>query len=247
MADEATTATETTETGTTAATAAATGATTETTSNGADTGAATGAEATETTAAKTDTEETTALGAAGKSAAIPEILGAPEGDYEVKAPEGKDFDKEAFDAVAPALKELNLSNKGAQAIVDVYADKLLPLIEQRVTKQIEERSQLATAEYRKQWLDDAKADPEIGGAKWDESLAISAKAMDAAGLKASDPFRTLLNDSGLGNHPDMVRFLRRVGEMIGEHKFEKGEATASTDNRPIWDRLYGEPTEPAAT
>jgi hypothetical protein len=163
MADEATTATETTETGTTAATAAATGATTETTSNGADTGAATGAEATETTAGKTDTEETTALGAAGKSAAIPEILGAPEGDYEVKAPEGKDFDKEAFDAVAPALKELNLSNKGAQAIVDVYADKLLPLIEQRVTKQIEERSQLATAEYRKQWLDDAKADPEIGG------------------------------------------------------------------------------------
>jgi hypothetical protein len=247
MADEATTATETTETGTTAATAAATGATTETTSNGADTGAATGTEATETTADKANTEETTALGDAGKAAAIPEILGAPEGDYEVKAPEGKDFDKEAFDAVAPALKELNLSNKGAQAIVDVYADKLLPLIEQRVTKQIEERSQLATAEYRKQWLDDAKADPEIGGAKWDESLAISAKAMDAAGLKASDPFRTLLNDSGLGNHPDMVRFLRRVGEMIGEHKFEKGEATASTDNRPIWDRLYGEPTEPAAT
>lgn len=192
-------------------------------------------------AAKAD-DEPTALGkkadAEPAKVELPDIIGAPEGDYAVKAPEGSNFDQDAFAAVAPVLKEMNISDKGAQQLVDAYATKVLPLIEKRY----EEQAQLQTAELRKTWLNDAKADPEIGGAKWDESVAIAGKVFDAVGIKTEEPFRQLLEESGLGNHPDVVRFMRRVGQMIGEDKLVTADGDPNVNSKPIWDRVYGGPT-----
>jgi len=250
MADQETVQQET-ETGA-EMTGTETSTTEQTTSTGADGTTTETSTETTTTETKEGGDETTALGKKegegeeGKPE-LPPILGAPEGDYDLKAPEGRDFDKEAFDAVAPALKDMNLSNEGAQKVVDAYAEKVLPIIEQRITDKIGEQQQIATAEFKKTWLDEAKKDPEIGGAKWDESLHIAASVFDKVGLKEADPFRKLLEESGLGNHPDQIRFMRRVGQLLGEDKFERGEGDANLDNRAPWDKVYGAPTEAATT
>ena len=210
--------------------------------------------------AQTETTETnssaaeTALGmgdpdseADGNGFDAAELIGAPEGDYEVRAPEGREFDKETFEAVKDDLKGMNLSNKGAQQMVDMFSHKVLPIIEKKIADQAAEAQQAAAAELRKTWLTEARADREIGGARWNESIAIAGRVFDAVGFEKAAPFRQLLEDSGLGNHPDAIRFIRRVGEMIGEDKFVRGEGDSSADNRAIWDKVYGGPTETAIT
>lgn len=182
-------------------------------------------------------EDKTALGPKdGEPAAVPEA-------YDIKAPEGRDFDQEAFDAVAPELKDAGLTNDQAQKLVDAYAGKVLPLLEARTAKQAEEASQLATATLKADWLAEAKKDEEIGGAKWDETIHIAAAVFDKVGLEASNPFRQILEDSGLGNHPDALRFMRRLGTMLGEDKFERGDGNPATTEVPIWDKVYGQPTK----
>mgnify|MGYP000700477353 CR=1 FL=1 len=46
--------------------------------------------------------------------------------------------------------------------------------------------------------------------------AVAKKALDTFG---TPEFRTLLNESGLGNHPEMIRMMFRAGKAISEDKF----------------------------
>jgi hypothetical protein len=177
---------------------------------------------------------------AAKAAA--ELIGAPEA-YDVKAPEGMTFDKDVFDAVAGDLKDMDLSNAAAQKLVDLYGSKVVPLLTQREAERAEAAQLERAATIRKEWATEARADPEIGGANFDQTVDACAQVWDRFGIKKGEGIRQLLDESGLGNHPDMLRFLSRVSKGTGEGQFVPSDG-AGTDNRPIWDRIYGQP-EPA--
>jgi len=70
-------------------------------------------------------------------------------------------------------------------------------------------------EQQKAWVDQAKSDTEIGGEKFDENISTAVKARDSFG---NSEFSEMLDTSGLGNHPEMIRFLNRVGRAISEDK-----------------------------
>ena len=131
--------------------------------------------------------------------------------YELTAPEGFDMDADVLAEATPIFKELGLSNEQAQT--------LMPVAGQLVTRTVDRMQQQlidgANAQ-RKAWLDTAKADPDIGGANWDASIAASARALDALGFKEGSDFRKVLNETGFGNHPDMIRAFAQVGKMVGE-------------------------------
>lgn len=131
--------------------------------------------------------------------------------YELTAPEGFDMDADVLAEATPIFKELGLSNEDAQ--------KLMPVAGQLVTRTVDRMQQQlidgANAQ-RKAWLDTAKADPDIGGANWDASIAASARALDALGFKEGSDFRKVLNETGFGNYPDMIRAFAQVGKMVGE-------------------------------
>jgi len=179
-------------------------------------------------------------GEEGEVGSAVEVLGAPE-KYELTVPEdmaaaGVTFDAEAFAEVEPVLRELNLSNDAAQALVTAYAGKVLPLLEKRAG----ERWDTTGAEMRRAWAEEARADPDIGGAKFDETKALARATFTRFGVKADGPFLKLLEESGLGSHPDMLRFVANVGRLTGE---------ATTDSRGggqqqtrLADRVYGSPT-----
>lgn len=158
----------------------------------------------------------------GGEAAKPETLGAPE-KYELKAPDGMDFDAEAFGEVEPILRELDLSPVAAQKLVDVYAGKVIPLLQKRAEEGAVKAADERNANYRKELADQARADPEIGGAKFDETIDKVARVWQQFGIPAGSGFRGLLDDSGLGNHPDMLRFLSRVGAAVSEGGFVRGD------------------------
>lgn len=146
--------------------------------------------------------------------------GAPE-KYEFKAPEGKDFSPQVLSAFSDAAKELNLTQDAAQKMLD------------KIGPAFAERQEAAMTEARTQWANDSRSDKEFGGGKLDENLAVAQKALEKFG---SPELRTLLNESGLGNHPEIIRAFYRAGKAISEDSFVGGKASApnASDARSLY-------------
>ena len=146
--------------------------------------------------------------------------GAPEKYEAFKAPEGYEVDATLFDEFAPVLKELNLSQEQAQRVVD-FAPKLIEATQARTVGAVFE--QLGMAD-RPTWAASLKTDKEFGGDKLAENLAVANKAVQAFGSPA---LNAILNKTGLGNHPEMVRAFYKVGLQIKEDGFVPGGASGS--------------------
>ncbi|BCB27051.1 phage endoprotease [Sulfurimicrobium lacus] len=147
--------------------------------------------------------------------------GAPE-NYEFKAPEGQQFDDTVIGAFSEVAKELNLPQDAAQKVLD----KMAPVIQARHMEQFEAA--------RAQWAETAKSDKEFGGEKLDENLAMAKKAIDTFG---TPEFRALLNDSGFGNHPEVIRVFYRAGKAISEDRFVAGSGGGKTP-QSVAQRMY---------
>ena len=136
---------------------------------------------------------------------------APE-TYELKPPEGfEKLDEESVALATPVFKELGLTNDQANKLMPVagkFAERIIAQQNQAIMDEVQTT--------RKAWAEEAQNDPEIGGAKFEETKALSAKALDALGYPKGSPFRSFLTDSGLGNHPEMIRAMRKVGELVSE-------------------------------
>ena len=133
--------------------------------------------------------------------------GAPE-SYEFKAPEGVTFDDAVIGAFSEVAKELNLPQEHAQKVLD----KMAPVIAQRQSEQL-------TA-ANAQWVESVKTDKEFGGDALNENLAVAKKAFDEF---TSPELRTLLNQTGLGNHPEIIRVFYRAGKALSEDRFVAGK------------------------
>lgn len=147
--------------------------------------------------------------------------GAPEA-YEFKAPEGASFDDAVIKAYSEVAKELNLPQESAQKVLD----KVAPVLAQRQAEQI----QAAQTE----WANTSKSDAEFGGEKLDENLGIAKKALETFG---TPELGKLLNESGLGNHPEVIRLLYRAGKAISEDSFV-GSGKAAKAEKSIAQRMY---------
>ena len=153
--------------------------------------------------------------------------------YELTAPEGMTIDADLLTEATPIFKEAGLSNEQAQAILPA-AKSLVEKTQQSTVQNLID----AGNQQRKAWLDAAKADDKIGGANWDASLHSAGRALDALGHAEGSEFRTALNETGFGNHPEMIRIFARIGEMVGEDgHFVRADAGAPV-NEPAWKRLY---------
>ena len=143
--------------------------------------------------------------------------GAPE-QYEFTAPEGQEFDPEALEAFSGVARELNLTQDGAQKILETMG-----------TVMSERRDSTVQG-----WADATKADKALGGDKLDASLATAKTALDRFG---SPELRALLNETGLGNHPEVVRAFVKVGEQISEDGFV-GAGGSPAENKTLAQRMY---------
>jgi len=147
--------------------------------------------------------------AAEEAKAPAEAPKAPEA-YEFKAPEGRVFDSEVMASYSQVAKELNLSQESAQRLLDAVGPKMA------------ERQMAMIEATRNGWADSSKSDREFGGEKLSENLGVAKKALDAFG---TTELRTLLNETGLGNHPELIRFMFRAGKAISEDRMVTGAAT----------------------
>ncbi|MBF0589021.1 MAG: hypothetical protein HQL53_07840 [Magnetococcales bacterium] len=129
--------------------------------------------------------------------------GPPEHYDAFEVPDGMSFDEQMMEAeIIPLFKSLNLSQEQAQRLVDHQANQ-----QQKHMQQTEGywRQQAET------WKQALRADPEIGGARHDESIAAARKAMQAFGTPELDKALSIFE---LGNHPEMVRLMARIGARL---------------------------------
>ncbi|WP_327195903.1 hypothetical protein [Novosphingobium capsulatum] len=157
--------------------------------------------------------------------------GVPE-RYDL-ALDGMTLDPQLLHSADPVLRELGLSND--------QAGKLLPLAQgvmQRTQDALLAHFADAAAAQKRAWAEEFAADPEIGGGRRAESEHLAARGLDALGFGEGHPFRQALADSGFGNHPDMIRAFRRLGQLLSEDSGFARAHAGSANQRPVWERLY---------
>ncbi len=149
--------------------------------------------------------------------------GAPE-HYAFTPVAGVQLAEEVLGSFSEVARELNLTQDAAQKVLD------------RVAPVIARQQQAAMQAVSAQWVSEASADKEIGGDRLQQNLAIAKKARDAFG---TDGLRRLLNESRIGNHPEMIRFFVRAGQAISEDSFVPGGTRPPAGGKDAATVLYG--------
>ena len=129
-------------------------------------------------------------------------VGVPE-KYELKAPEGMTFHPESVAKFEALARELGYDNDQAQNIVDVINGE----VQATQTRQME-----AWQQQQETWVNELKADKEIGGANFDRTVSRAqsfAKVLDPSGK-----FGELIDALGVGNHPALVRGFEKLGALM---------------------------------
>jgi len=132
---------------------------------------------------------------------VPE--GAPD-KYEFNAQVADapdELDPEVLTAFGEVAKELDLPQEAAQKVLD----KVAPVIQARQAKAVEE--------VKQEWFNESQSDEEFGGENLNSNLEIAKSSLKAFG---TDALKSLLQESGLGNHPEVIRFMYRAGKAISE-------------------------------
>jgi hypothetical protein len=124
-------------------------------------------------------------------------------DYTFELPEGIAIDQARNDAFVALAKEANLPKDVAQKIVGMEAARI----------QAEADAHIAMV---KGWADSLTADKELGVP---ENQAIAKGVIDTFG---SPELKAFLNESGLGNHPELVKLAFKVGKALSEDSMVRG-------------------------
>ncbi len=130
--------------------------------------------------------------------------GAPETYEEFTLPEGVQLDSALLEKVTPLFKEQGFTQAQAQSLVSLQAEM------QATTAQAD---QDAFAQMKDDWRDQSKSDKDLGGDNFDQNVALAVTALDKFG---TPELRKALDDSGMGNHPEVLRFMYKVGKLTQE-------------------------------
>lgn len=156
-----------------------------------------------------------------------EAKAAPK-PIEVKLPEGVEVAAELIEAVKGAAKD----GETAQKLVDTLV---------ATQKAAAEKVDAAWEQQKTKWVESIKGDKEIGGANLKTSAVEAEKAARQFGTEA---FRSFLLETGFNHHPEVMRFLARVGKAIKEDSIAGTAAVAATTTSPeeILRARYNHPT-----
>jgi hypothetical protein len=119
--------------------------------------------------------------------------------YELTLPENAPFEQADLDAIAAEARAMSCTQEEAQALVLARVAHM------------QERA----ASY----LVELKADPELGGAKLDETVQLALKGRSFLAPEGSEEAAYLareLDKTGAGNHRLMMRMFARLGRAMSE-------------------------------
>lgn len=140
-------------------------------------------------------------------------------------PEGMGLDQAVLEQALPIFKEKGFTQEQAQAAVDLYA------------QDVQARGQEQEAAFSKlvdEWKTQSVNDKEFGGDRFEQSVKIANSALDKFG---TPELKTLLNEHGVGNHPELIRMFLKVGRLTQEDNHNGGGPVGEQKDRASI--LYG--------
>lgn len=131
-------------------------------------------------------------------------------EYNLKVPEEYSLAPEVLDKYIPLLQKHGVTQDGAQELADLHMDLL---------RRADEIGQQARKEIVEGWKEEIKADPEFGGENFKENIALARSGLRAVmptDKEGAAALSELLDSSGFGNHPEVVKMFARIGRMVKE-------------------------------
>ena len=140
------------------------------------------------------------------------------------------LDDKMLDALTPALKGAGLSNEVAQQLATALV---------KYQDDSAKESETAAANQRKEWVGELRKDPQFQVTVDNGRRAVALAGKDAGAV------RDILNATGMGDHPAIVRWLANLGSRLSETPFIPGQAPAgSAKDKTMAQLMYSGTTQP---
>lgn len=156
-----------------------------------------------------------------------EAAKAPVKVEDLALPEGFVADPEVMAVFGEVAADLKLNKEQAQKLVPVGA---------KIAEAIATRQAEFMAETRKEWREQVKNDKVIGS---EAAMGIAKKGYNQV---ATPELKKLMDDTGLGDHPEFIRLFHTIGERVSEEStLVRGGNGAPSQVSPE-DKMYTHPT-----
>lgn len=151
--------------------------------------------------------------------------------FELEVPKGMEGFSGEFTAYSTAATDFLKANPGASA------QDALKWAAEYQSSQVRDAGAAMRAQFEQTvqgWESEVKADPELGGAKYDATIKDAVRGLSTFG---SPKLVELLNDSGLGSHREVIAAFAKVGKLAQESPILGGEG--GKGNVSFAEALYG--------
>ncbi len=196
----------------------------------------------EATADQAETQESQAKGEAGESQTQ-----QPTGYESFTMPEGYTMNDEQTSDYSTFAKDLGLDQTQAQKAVDKHFE---------FVNKAREQGMQAQEAMQEGWATETRNDNEFGGSNLSENIAGARKAMNSFSqpavndgkpvLHQDGPMKgqqmtemeVLMNESGWGNHPAMIRVFHRISKAMSEDSFVTGSLAPPATKKTQAEVMY---------
>jgi hypothetical protein len=163
-------------------------------------------------------------------------------------PEGFVMDEAHTSDISAFAKEFGLDQAQAQKMVDKHFD---------IVSKNNDSVMEAKESTLKEWASEAMADKEFGGSNLSDNMAGARKAMNSFSQPAVDAdgkailhqegslkgqqmseVEVLMNESGWGNHPAMIRVFHRINQAMSEDSFVQGDMKPREQKKTAAQTMY---------
>lgn len=135
----------------------------------------------------------------------------PQDYADFNLPEGMSMDEGLLTEVLPVFKEAGITQDVAQKLIDIQSKQVMALEQGKLD---------AFNQLNQEWKDASINDKEFGGDKFDQTVANAKAALDSFG---TPELTKLLNETGIGNNPEVIRFMNKVGALTQEDSPGNGQ------------------------
>lgn len=154
--------------------------------------------------------------------------------YDLTLPENSPLTKEDLDARVKSAKERGLTKEQAEAELKTENDVAV-----RTMTRAQQQQEANVKTEQAKWVDLIKNDPELGGDKYKQTVVEASRAFKAT---ASPELQEIIRKSGLGNHPEYVRQMAKIGRMMAEDTVIPGRSGAVPQAKTTAEAWYGKTT-----
>ncbi len=161
-----------------------------------------------------------------------------------KLPENVKLDDGRITEFTKLLSDLEVKGKTEHTLIQEFGQKAVDFYIAEVQRAVEDNNKLQQTSWDRQkneWKEKFLKDPEIGGERFQTTVdsALTFLRTHGGNVEQQKEFRDLMETTGLGNHPVMIRLLANAGRSMREGTPLYATKPAPTTAKSRVATLYG--------